>query len=127
MKRFLILTLVVAAVLAVAATSFAWCRGGYGCYGYGPGYMPASYMPEQSQKVSDFRQAIQPLQQRMLQLRSEHWTLRSQPNPDWNAINAKQKEMVDLRTEIQKQAVDSGVAGYGYGYGYGRGRGMGRW
>jgi hypothetical protein len=61
----------------------------------------------------------------MVQLRNELWTMRSQQSPDWNAINTKQKEMVDLRTQIQKQAVDSGVASYGYGYG--RGRGMGRW
>jgi len=127
MKKFLILTFVLAAVLAVAATSFAWGRGGCGCYGYGPGYASASYTPEQAQKVDAFQQSVQPLQQRMVQLRSELWTMRSQQSPDWNAINAKQKEMVDLRTQIQKQAVDSGVASYGYGYGNGRGRGMGRW
>jgi hypothetical protein len=129
MRKILFISAVLAAVFAMAATSFAWCRGGYGCgYGYGPGYAPAAYTPEQTQKITAFQQSIQPQQQKMFQLRNELWTLRNQQNPDWNAITAKQREMFELRTQIQKQAVDSGVAGMGYGYGYGkRGRGMGRW
>lgn len=122
MKRGLIIAVVMVAVLATATMSFAWGRGGGG---YGPGYWLAQLTPEQAQKVAAFQQAIQPEQQKMLQLRSELWTLRSQPNPDWNAISAKQREMFELRQTIQKQAVDSGVAGFGCGFGP-RGKGMGR-
>jgi hypothetical protein len=69
----------------------------------------------------------------MLQLRTDLMTLRAQTPIDWNAISAKQKEMVDVRTEIQKRAADSGFTGTGCGIcgmqghmGMGSGMGMNR-
>jgi Spy/CpxP family protein refolding chaperone len=130
MKKILITMIVLMLALVVVNGVMAWggpgngMRGGYGCP-YAAGYT-ADVTPEQAQKVAAFQQSIQPLQQKVFQLRNEIWTLRNQQNPDWNAISSKQKEMVDLRTQIQKLAVDSGVTGVGYGYGP-RGRGMGRW
>jgi hypothetical protein len=59
----------------------------------------------------------------MLQLRTELMTLHTQTTPDWNAISAKQKEMVDVRTEIQKKASAAGLTGAGFGP---CGAGMGR-
>ncbi len=50
--------------------------------------------------------------------------LRTQTTPDWNAIAAKQKEMVDVRTEIQKKATETGITGFGPGLCKG-GKGMG--
>jgi hypothetical protein len=130
MKKILITMIVLMLALVVVNGAMAWggpgngMRGGYDCP-YGAGY-GADVTPEQAQKAAAFQQSIQPLQQKVFQLRNDIWTLRNQQNPDWNAISAKQTEIVDLRTQIQKQAVDSGVAGAGYGYGP-RGRGMGRW
>jgi len=60
----------------------------------------------------------------MLQLKTELMTLRTQATPDWNAISAKQKEMVDVRTEIQKKAAEAGITGFGPGLCRG-GKGMG--
>jgi len=125
MKKILISMIVLMMALVVVNGAIAWggpgngMRGGYGCA------YAANVTPEQAQKFQEFQKSVEPLQQQMLQLRNELWTLRNQQNPDWNAISAKQKEMVDLRTQIQKQAADSGVAGAGYGDGP-RGRGMGR-
>jgi Spy/CpxP family protein refolding chaperone len=126
MKKILITMIVLMLALIVVNGAIAWGGPGNGMRsGYGCPYA-ANLTPEQAQKAAAFQQAIQPQQQKVFQLRNEIWTLRNQQNPDWNAINAKQKEIVDLRTQIRKQAVDSGVAGTVYGYGP-RGRGMGRW
>lgn len=128
MKRGLIASLVVAFVAAVVSGAFAFGPGtGMGAgYGTCPMVGGATVTPEQSQKFAKFQTDILPLKQRMLQLRTELMTLRAQTPTDWNAISAKQKEMVDVRTEIQKKAAESGFIGAGCGYcGYGRGH-MGR-
>jgi peptidoglycan hydrolase CwlO-like protein len=126
MKKISMTTIVLLVALFLASSAMAWGGGGYGMRGGYDCPYAANLTPEQSQKVQAFQQEIQPLQQKIFQLRSDIWTLRAQQSPDWNTINAKQKEIVDLRTQIQKMAADRGVAGFGYGYGM-RGRGMGRW
>jgi Spy/CpxP family protein refolding chaperone len=125
MKKILITMIVLMMALVIVNGAIAWggpgngMRGGYGCP------YAANLTPEQAQKLQEFQKSVEPLQQQIFQLRNEIRTLRNQQNPDWNAISAKQKEMIDLRTQIQKQAMDSGFAGAGYGTGM-RGRGMGR-
>lgn len=57
----------------------------------------------------------------MLQLRTDLLALRAQLTPDWKAIAEKQKEMVDIRVEIQKKATEAGFAGPGLcGHGTGK-------
>jgi Spy/CpxP family protein refolding chaperone len=120
MKKIGMRATIVALALAMLG-GVAWARGP----GPGPGNCPgAAASPEQAQKIAAFQQQIQPLREKMFQLRTELVTLRAQENPDWAAIAAKQKEMVDVRVEIQKQAAEAGV-GYGFGGGPGRGGGMG--
>ena len=128
MKRGLIAGLVVAMVAVVVTAAFAFGPG-YG-QGMGAGYgicpgATGTVTPEQSQKFAKFQTDILPLKQKMLQLRTELMTLRTQTPTDWNAISAKRKEMVDVRTEIQKRAADSGFGGGCGACGYGSGR-MGR-
>lgn len=100
-----------------------------GAMAFGPGY-GSSLTPEQAQKFAQFQKDTLPLRQKMLQLKTELMGLRTQTTPDWNAIAAKQKEMVDVRTEIQKKAAETGIAGFGPGSckgGKGKGMmGMGR-
>lgn len=136
MKKGLITGLIVALVALGVTAAFAFGPG-YGM-GMGTGTCPlasgATVTPEQSQNFAKFQGDILPLKQKMLQLRTELMTLRAQTPADWNAISAKQKEMVDVRTEIQKRAAAAGFRGAGYGAcgcGYGQGRmgggmGMGR-
>ncbi len=129
MKKGLIASLIVALVAVGVTAAFAFGPG-YGM-GMGAGYgtcpqAGGTVTPEQSQKFAKFQSDILPLKQKMLQLKTDLMTLRSQTPTDWNAISAKQKEMVDVRIQIQKRAADSGFAGTGNGCGCGQGRmGMG--
>ncbi len=121
MKKRLLIGLAVVLAMALATGAFAFGPG----YGGGYGNCPAaggSVSPEQAQKFQKFQSDILPLRQQMIQLRTELMTLRSQTTPDWNAISAKQKQMVDLRIEIQKKAQENGLPAGGYGMGRG-GRG----
>ena len=125
MKKGLIASLIVALVAVGVTAAFAFGPG-FGM-GMGAGYgtcPPAggTVTPEQSQKFAKFQSDILPLKQKMLQLKAELMTLRSQTPIDWNAISAKQKEIVDVRIQIQKRAADSGFAGTGNGCGCGQGR-----
>jgi hypothetical protein len=129
MKRGLIASLVVALVVVVVTGAFAFGPGYGKGMGVGDGTCPmtaSAVTPEQSQKFAKFQSDILPLKQKMLQLRTELMTLKAQTPTDWNAIATKQKEMVDVRTEIQKRASESGFGGAGCGAcGYGA-RHMGR-
>ncbi|HAM50828.1 MAG TPA: hypothetical protein DCP92_09115 [Nitrospiraceae bacterium] len=126
MKKGLIAILIVALAAVGVTAAFA----------FGPGYgmgMRAGYetcplaggtvTTEQSQKFAKFQSDILPLKQKMLQLRTELMNLHTQTPTDLNAILVKQKEMVDVMTEIQNRAADSGFTGFGCrmcGYGQGR-------
>jgi Spy/CpxP family protein refolding chaperone len=80
---------------------------------------------QQTQQYAKLQKDILPLKQRMLALRTELMELYAQAKPDWNAISAKKKEIVDVQTEIQKSSTSAGFGGYGCGMGYGRGMGHG--
>ncbi len=103
------LAVVLVAVFVTGAMAFG---PGYGA-GNGYGMMGSNLTPEQAQKFTQFQKDILPLRQKMLQLKTELMALRTQTTPDWNAIAAKQKEMVDIRTEIQKKATEAGITGFG--------------
>jgi hypothetical protein len=118
MKRGLIASLVVALVAVVVTGAFAFGPGYGKGMGAGDGTCPlaaSAVTPEQSQKFAKFQSDILPLKQKMIQLRTEIMTLRAQTPTDWNAIAAKRKEMVDVKTEIQKRASESGFGGAGCG------------
>lgn len=129
MKRTVMAGVVVALVIALAAGAMAFGPGGGmgsgPCVGTG-----AALSPEQAQKQAQFQRDTLALRQKMLQLRTDLMTLRAQTKPDWEAIAAKQREMVDVRTALQKKAYEAGLAGCGncggMGMMGGMGRGMGR-
>ncbi|MDH5769345.1 MAG: hypothetical protein OEZ31_10385 [Nitrospirota bacterium] len=112
MKKTLVIGLAIALVFIIAAGAMAFGPGyhkGTGpCYGAG-----TNLTPEQSQKFAASQKEILPLRQKMLQLRTDLLTLRAQSTPDWKAIAEKQKEMVDIKVEIQKKATEAGFAGHG--------------
>lgn len=120
MKRTLVIGLAVALVFIIAAGAMAFGPG-YGM-GMGPHYGAGSNLtPEQSQKFAEFQKEIVPLRQKILQLMTDVKTMHAQPTPDWKAIAEKQKEMVDIRVEIQKKATEAGFAGPGLcGHGTGK-------
>lgn len=100
---------VLVAVFVLTLTTSAMAFGGPGKgYGMGPGNCP-NLTPEQAQKVNAFEQEIAPLREKQFKIRAELANLYAQPNPDWRAINAKQKELVDIRTEIQQRAHSAGL------------------
>jgi Spy/CpxP family protein refolding chaperone len=119
MKSYLSVALAVMLAMVLVTGAFAQGPGA----GMGPGAvggkcpMVNTMTPEQQQNFTKFQNEILPLKQRMIQLRTELRTLRSQTPTDWNAVSTKQKEMVDVRIEIQKKAADSGFSGCGMGRG----------
>lgn len=107
MKKYMILLILAALVVSLATSAFAFGPG-YGMGG-GRGFCnPGNVPPEQAQQFAEFQKQILPLKQKMLALRTDLSTLYSKTNPDWNAISQKQKEMVDVRVEIQKRANEAG-------------------
>jgi Spy/CpxP family protein refolding chaperone len=125
MKKAISIALAVVLVATLVTGAMAFGPG----YGMGKGYgmMASNLTPEQAQKFAQFQKDVLPLRQKMLQLKTELMGLRTQTTPDWNAIAAKQKEMVDVRTEIQKKAAETGITGFGPGSCKGKGMmGMGR-
>lgn len=148
------MVLVIAAVLAIAVTSFAgWGRGhmGYGYHmgpgygmrgGWGPGYGGQGYESNMSEediaRLDEERRAFfegtsdlrEQLYQKELELRSEL----AKPEPDAKKAAGIQKEISQLESEFDQKRLDHRIKmrkdfprlGSG-GYGYGpRGRGMGR-
>ena len=113
MKKGLIVSLIAALALVLTTAVFAAGPGG------GSGNCPMAgkqITPEQAQKFAKFQNEILPLKQKMLQLRTELMNIRTQTPTDWNAVAAKQKEMVDVRIAIQKKAAEYGFKGKGFGH-----------
>lgn len=128
MKKMLIAGVVVA--LAAAVVTGAMAMGPGSGMGMGMGCdkgMMSNLTTEQSQKFVQLQKDTLQLRQKMLQLKTDLMTLRAQAAPDWKAIAEKQKEMVDVRTEMQKKAAEAGVSGFGPGHcDCSKGMGMGR-
>lgn len=113
MKRIVIiglsLTLGVALVVTVA---MAWGPKFGPGFGGGPSFAGAppfaNLTAEQSSQIQALREAylkeIAPLQQEMLAKGTELRSLWSTPNADPATVVAKQKEMFDLRTQLQEKA-----------------------
>ncbi|NTU43457.1 MAG: hypothetical protein HGA78_10515 [Nitrospirales bacterium] len=111
MKKGIIIGLTLALMMTVGSLAIA--KGPGNC-GTGPGAM-ARMTPEQAQKFAQFQSDTLSLRQKMMQLRTELMVLRTQTKTDWKAVSEKEKEMVDLRIEIQKKASEAGVSGFGPG------------
>ncbi|MEK6673312.1 MAG: hypothetical protein AABY42_07540 [Nitrospirota bacterium] len=113
MKRLLTIGLVVG-IVALSITA-VYAFGPH--YGAGPfagdncmGY--TNLTPEQKTKAEQFQKDTLPVRQQLLAKHSELMTLKHQAKPDWKAIGEKQKEIVDLRTEIAKKADELGVTSF---------------
>ncbi|MCX8031461.1 MAG: hypothetical protein N3A59_07800 [Thermodesulfovibrionales bacterium] len=109
MKRIIIITITTALVIVAVNSVFAFGQGkgmigGCGCWNIPPAN------PELAQKYSEFQNLTLPLRQKMIALRVDLANLYSQNNPDWNAITQKQKEIAELRVEIQKRARELGIS-----------------
>ena len=167
MKKTAIVGLGLVLALALVATvALAWGPGfgpgfgrGFGGSAYGVPPIP-NLTAEQSAQIQALRESflkeIEPLQKDLYAKGQEFRSLWQSSNPDQAAIAAKQKKMIDLRTQLQGKATNLGLeirkvltpellaqlpafnqdAGFGPGAGFGpRGFGprmgmmgpMGRW
>jgi hypothetical protein len=120
-KKTISIIVAAALVLTVVTGAIAFGPGTGMGRGYGMGH---DITPEDARKFAEFQKEILPLRQKMLQLRTELMTIRTQTPVNWDAVAAKKKEMVDVKTEIQKKAAEAGIT-KGFGPGACRG-GMGK-
>jgi Spy/CpxP family protein refolding chaperone len=152
MKKIVIIGLSLTLAVALIATiAMGWGPGFGPCLAGGPrfgfaGPLFANLTPEQSSQIQALRDAylkeIEPLQQQLLAKGRELRSIWSTPNPDPTAVTAKQKEIFDLRTQLQEKANNLRLAiqkvvpsdqwpsfgppaGFGRGAGFGPGPGFG--
>jgi len=117
MKKTTIVGLGLILVLALVATvALAWGPGfgpgfgrGFGGPAYGVPPIP-NLMAEQSAQIQvlrdGFLKEIEPLQKELYTKGTELRNLWQSPNPDQAAIGAQQKEILDLRSELQERATN---------------------
>ncbi|HIJ59389.1 MAG TPA: hypothetical protein HPP56_02050 [Nitrospirae bacterium] len=128
MKRSMVVTL--SLMLVFVLSTGVWAIGpGYGHHSGNSLYQNPQGNPltqEQIEKLNKFKVDTLQLRQKMLQLRTDLSVLNSKKPIDYKTIAEKEKEMVDVRLQIHKKAVESGVADFlPRGYGMRQGRGMG--
>jgi zinc resistance-associated protein len=133
-KKSLLVFLALALSMGLAAS--AWAGPGGGPWGGGWGCGMMNLTPEQSGKLFDLKQKFlddtAKVRKQMFVTRSELAKLWEASKPDEKAIIAKQKELNNLRGEMQAKGVAFMLAArqidpqFGYGYGRGWGHGMGR-
>jgi zinc resistance-associated protein len=142
-------------VALVATVALAWGPGfgpgfgrGFGGPGYGVPPIP-NLTTEQSAQIQALRDGflkeIESLQKELYEKGQEFRNLWLSPNPDQAAIAAKQKEIFNLRSQLQEKATSLGLeirkvltpeqlaqlpafsqgAGFGPGVGFGPGMGFG--
>ena len=142
-----VIALGLAVVVALGATYvYAGGRGfgpGKGSGSRAGGCRTANLTSEQQTKIQELRQQhhneVAPLRDKMDSLRQELRTLWSDPKADPTDIEAKTKEMNDLRNQMQDKRLHMRLEsrnllspeqiqalGAGYGGDAGRGRGQGR-
>jgi len=149
MKKTTILSAGLVMALALMATvALAWGPGygrGYGMgYGYGYPAIP-NLTAEQSSKIQALQKAhldeITPLQQELLQKRTELRSLWLTQNADQARITALQKEILNLQSKLQEKGTNlsleirkvltpeqqAQMAAFGPGMGRGKMGRMGRW
>jgi zinc resistance-associated protein len=135
-KATVVVVLALALSLGLAAAS--WAQPGMGCgMGMGMGRGMANLTPDQAGKLFDLKKKFQDdtagLRKQMMVKHAELGALWRAENPDQKAIEAKQKEVNDLKGQIQQKMVAFRLearkiapnAGMGMGRGFGHGKGMG--
>jgi zinc resistance-associated protein len=148
MKKNILIGIV--AVLAMALVASAAMARGPG-YGRGQGYGPQNGCPavsnltaEQTSRIQAIQQAnfqkLTPLREQLFAKRTELRNLWATQNPDQAKITALQKDMLDIRAQLQEKSNNARlevrevltpeqqaqIAAYGPGMGRMGGR-MGRW
>ena len=120
MKKSIIIGLSLVLGLAlVASVALAWGPGfgprfgrGLGGPAFGSPPIP-NLTPEQSAQIQALRDAFlkenEPLQKELYEMGQELRSLWSSPNPDQAAIAAQQKEILELRSELQERATSLGL------------------
>jgi len=120
MKKTMIIGLSLVVALALIATvALAWGPGfgpGFGRGFRGPAYgVPPipNLTTEQSAQIKALRDGFlketESLQKELYTKGTELRNLWQSPNPDQVAISAKQREMIDLRTQLQEKATSLGL------------------
>jgi Spy/CpxP family protein refolding chaperone len=110
-KNILIGMVLVLALALVASAVMAWGPG----YGRGQVYGPRNGIPpvsnlttEQTSRIQEIQQAkfqkIAPLQEQLFAKRTELRNLWATQNPDQPKIAALQKEMLDIRAQLQEKS-----------------------
>jgi Spy/CpxP family protein refolding chaperone len=120
MKKTFVVGLGVLLGLALVATvAMAWGPGfgprfgrGFGGPAYGVPPIP-NLTSEQSAQIKDLRDGflkeIEPLQKELYAMGTELRTLWQSPNPDQAAITAQQKEIFNLKSQLQEKATNLGL------------------
>jgi Spy/CpxP family protein refolding chaperone len=118
-KTAIVGSCVILALALVATVALAWGPG-FGPW-FGRGFVrPAFGTPpvpnltaEQSAKIQTLRDGflkeIEPLQKELYQKQTELRSLWSASNPDKTAIEAKQKEIFNLQSQLQEKATSLGL------------------
>jgi zinc resistance-associated protein len=148
MKKNILISMIAAfALVLVASAAMAWNPG----YGRGQGYgqqygcpLVSSLTPEQTSRIQTIQQAnfqeISPLREQLYAKRTELRSLWVTQNPDQAKITALQKDMLDIRAQLQEKSNNARlevrevmtseqqaqIGAYGPGMGRMGGR-MGRW
>jgi Spy/CpxP family protein refolding chaperone len=146
-KNIVIGMVVVLAVTLIVSAAMAWGPGYGRGVGYGPGFgnPPVSNLTtEQTSRIQAIRQVnfqeIGPLQEQLSAKRTELRNLWVSQNPDQAKITALQKDMLNIRAQLQEKSTNARleirevltpeqqaqIAAYGPGMGRMGGR-MGRW
>ena len=124
MKRTAMLIVVAAAALVAAGAAFAQ-MGGPGM-GYGRGYYGAGLSGQVNiENMKKFQKETLSLRDDLLTKQAELRNEYAKQSPDAARVVELQKQMIDIRTRIQKAAEKNGLPAWGQGYGRGR-MGMGR-
>jgi zinc resistance-associated protein len=146
-KNILIVMVAVLTVVLAVSAAMAWGPGYGRGAGYGPGYgnPPVSNLtPEQVSEIQAIQEAnlkeMAPLQEQLFAKRTELRALWLSQNPDQAKISALQKDMLNLRGQMQEKGTNTRleirevltpeqqaqIAAYGPGMGR-MGARMGRW
>jgi len=146
-KNILIGMIAVLAPVLVTTAALAWGPGWGRDQGYGQQYgcpLVSSLTPEQTSRIQTIQQAnfqeISPLREQLYTKRTELRNLWVTQNPDQAKIAALQKEMLDIRAQLQEKSNNARlevrqvltpeqqaqIGTYGPGMGRMGGR-MGRW
>ena len=91
-------------------------RDSYYHYGYYCPNMKQQLANIPPQKIEKFKEENKSTIDRIIKLRGEIRSLACTQNPDWNKVIEKQKEIAELRFELEKKAISSGLPPFVVGH-----------